>query len=293
MDRNASQPQITTAPDGTATAVWRLYNGSNEIIQAATRPPGGSFGTPVDLSATDQNGTGPQVTTAPDGSATSVWQSFKVSEYVIQAISTAQPTFTLDAALTGPGGGRVASAPSGIDCGSDCSESYLSYTPVTLTATPDSGSTFEGWGGDCEGAAGNTCELTMLEDQNVTAGFTAPPNPPSAGKPKLKINKFKPKKPKVKRGKKVKIKVTGKNVGDKAAKNAKLCLRIKKGVKKKLKPKGKRCKKLGRLAPGQAKKKKFKLKATRKAKKGRYKVKVKLSAANAETVKRAVKLKVR
>ncbi|MBK5111463.1 MAG: hypothetical protein JJE10_08945, partial [Thermoleophilia bacterium] len=43
----AFAPQITTAPDGTATVVWARGNGTNFIIQAATRPPGGSFGAPV------------------------------------------------------------------------------------------------------------------------------------------------------------------------------------------------------------------------------------------------------
>ena len=48
--QEADHPQVTTGPDGTTTAVWERDDGAYDIIQAATRPPGGSFGAPVDLS---------------------------------------------------------------------------------------------------------------------------------------------------------------------------------------------------------------------------------------------------
>ena len=46
---------------------------------------------------------------------------------------------TLDALANG---GTVTSAPVGIDCGADCSETYDYNTTVVLTATPDAGFTF-------------------------------------------------------------------------------------------------------------------------------------------------------
>ena len=69
------------------------------------------------------------------------------------------------------GSGTVSSTPSGIDCGSDCTEDYDSDTSVTLTATPDTGATFTGWSGDCTGTA-ETCTVTMSAAQSVTATFT-------------------------------------------------------------------------------------------------------------------------
>jgi hypothetical protein len=111
---------------------------------------------------------------------------------------------------------------------------------------------------------------------------------------RLKVRKVKLKRPKVKRGKTVKIKVTAKNVGGTKTSNAKLCLKIKGGVKKKLKPKGKSRKKLGSLAPGKAKTRALKLKATKNAKKGKkYKATIKLNGKGANAVTKAVRVKVR
>mgnify|MGYP001106961386 CR=1 FL=1 len=80
-------------------------------------------------------------------------------------------TYTLSVYKSGSGSGRVTSSPSGINCGSDCSESYNSGTTVTLTATPDSGSTFAGWSGDCSGTG--SCTLTMNSNKAVVANFNS------------------------------------------------------------------------------------------------------------------------
>ncbi|RJQ48256.1 MAG: hypothetical protein C4538_04135 [Nitrospiraceae bacterium] len=60
---------------------------------------------------------------------------------------------------------------SGISCGNDCSQSYAHGTPVTLTATPDSGWTFGSWSG-CDSTSGTNCYVTMNGDKTVTAQFT-------------------------------------------------------------------------------------------------------------------------
>lgn len=81
-------------------------------------------------------------------------------------------TFPLTVLKAGVGAGTVTSNPAGIDCGLDCGESYVQATAVTLTATPNAGSTFGGWsGGGCAGTG--TCVVTMNAAQTVTATFNA------------------------------------------------------------------------------------------------------------------------
>ncbi|EGW21449.1 RHS repeat domain-containing protein [Methylobacter tundripaludum] len=77
---------------------------------------------------------------------------------------------TLTTAKTGSGTGAITSSPAGIDCGPTCSGIYDWSTPVTLTATPATDSTFKGWTGACTGTT-TTCTVTMDQAQNVSADF--------------------------------------------------------------------------------------------------------------------------
>ena len=79
-------------------------------------------------------------------------------------------TYALTVTKSGAGAGTVTSTPAGINCGSDCNESYSSGTLVTLAAAPASGSTFAGWSGACSGTGG--CTVTMNAAKTVTATFT-------------------------------------------------------------------------------------------------------------------------
>ena len=87
---------------------------------------------------------------------------------------TAAPTFPLTVTLAGDGAGSVTSDPAGIDCPEDCSEDYDDGTLVTLAATPEPGSLFSGWSGDC---SGESCTVTMDQARSVTATFDLEPTP--------------------------------------------------------------------------------------------------------------------
>jgi Divergent InlB B-repeat domain len=79
-------------------------------------------------------------------------------------------TLGLNVIKSGNGNGAVVSSPSGITCGSDCSESYASGASVKLTATAASGSVFRGWsGGGCNKAI--TCTVVVNGSTSVTALF--------------------------------------------------------------------------------------------------------------------------
>jgi hypothetical protein len=77
--------------------------------------------------------------------------------------------YPLSVSKTGTGSGTVTSAPAGINCGTTCSANYSSGTPVTLTASAASGSTFAGWSSPCSGTG--TCTVTMNNSWSVTATF--------------------------------------------------------------------------------------------------------------------------
>jgi hypothetical protein len=89
------------------------------------------------------------------------------SNHSVTAVFT--NVYTLNASLFGTGSGAVTG--SGINCGTTCTATYDSGTVVTLTATPDSDSTFDHWDGACTGSG--PCTVTMNSDQSVTAVFTA------------------------------------------------------------------------------------------------------------------------
>jgi FtsP/CotA-like multicopper oxidase with cupredoxin domain len=83
-------------------------------------------------------------------------------------------TATLTVAKDGTGAGTVlaGSAPGGISCGVDCTETYNAGTTVVLKGVPAPGSLLTGWtGGGCSGTG--DCVTTVSGAATVTATFTA------------------------------------------------------------------------------------------------------------------------
>jgi len=82
----------------------------------------------------------------------------------------AGPENTIEITLAGSGTGVVTSDPAWITCPANCGP--MDWTPgarVTLLATPDAGSTFAGWSGDCSGSG--SCILVVSGHMRVTATF--------------------------------------------------------------------------------------------------------------------------
>jgi hypothetical protein len=79
--------------------------------------------------------------------------------------------YSLTVNKSGTGSGTVTSSPARITCGPDCKGGFQAGSIVTLTATPDQGSTFAGWsGGGCSG--NGQCVLVMSATTTVTANFS-------------------------------------------------------------------------------------------------------------------------
>ena len=97
-----------------------------------------------------------------------------VNRSVTATFNPAPPDLvTLTVEKRGPGDGTVTSDPAGISCGGTCQASYPRGTVVTLTATPNEGSSFAGWqrgGGSCDNDSG-PCVLPMDVNRNANARF--------------------------------------------------------------------------------------------------------------------------
>lgn len=90
---------------------------------------------------------------------------------VTATFTTSATTFALTVSVTGNG---TVAGPS-ISCtsagGSTCSADVSTGTTVTLTAQPNSGASFTGWGGACAGTS-LSCSVTMSSAKSVTASFS-------------------------------------------------------------------------------------------------------------------------
>jgi phospholipase C len=88
---------------------------------------------------------------------------------VTATFNLSAPPIQLTVQSAGAGTGTVTSNPAGISCPTTCTASFATGTPVVLTATAATGSTFGGWSGACTGTG--TCSLTLTANTSVTATF--------------------------------------------------------------------------------------------------------------------------
>jgi hypothetical protein len=106
--------------------------------------------------------------------AKAVDTSSNATQYSVSVNKSALPHYELT--ITKNGSGTVVSDPVGIYCGASgvswiCSNSFVSNAVVKLSAIPNLGSSFSGWGGACAGN-GSICMVTMSRAKAVTATFS-------------------------------------------------------------------------------------------------------------------------
>lgn len=116
VDQDADLPKIVVDAHGRATAIWRIYDGTDWIIQASTKPFGGSWTTADNLSRGGQAEEA-QIAIDPLGNITVVWCKKEGSNYTIQASTNV----------------LCPSATDLIDLSTDVSQSSLSSTTPTVS----------------------------------------------------------------------------------------------------------------------------------------------------------------
>lgn len=83
--QDAVQPQVAINSSGDAVATWARFDGSNFIVQGSTFTFGGSWSTPVNLSATGLDSFLPEVAIDSSGNAVAVWMGSDGTNYLIRS----------------------------------------------------------------------------------------------------------------------------------------------------------------------------------------------------------------
>ncbi len=145
---------VTGSPTDSGEVTVALTDGRSVLLRFNAAAPGGT----IEI----RNGSGQILVSEPLAST-------------VEAIPDTIPTQeSLTVSKTGTGSGIVTSLPAGISCGSTCNGLFDSGTPITLSASANSGSTFTGWtGAGCSGTG--TCQITIGGTTTVSAAFTPIP----------------------------------------------------------------------------------------------------------------------
>jgi len=174
-------PALASDSDGNFVVVWTStgQDGSSDGVFGqgfnAAGPPMGSEFRANSFTAGSQQV--PALASAANGSFVVVWNSASQDGSSYGVFGQRFGVDRLTVSKAGTGTGTVTSIPAGINCGTDCAETYSHGTSVILTAATDPTSTFAGWsGGGCSGTG--TCTVSMTVATTVTATFTLITSPP-------------------------------------------------------------------------------------------------------------------
>ena len=192
VDNSGSSPavQVAVGPDGTTTITWIRFDGSNRIVQAATRAANATtFSTPIDVSTTLQKDMdcfcSPAVAIGPDGTTTITWYGITAgTNYIVQAATRAAnaTTFSTPINLSTTGqdayNPQVATGPDGTTTitwmgynGSNLIVQAVTATPssvLTITKTGNGAVTSTPANINC----GTTCTATIANLTTITLTAT-------------------------------------------------------------------------------------------------------------------------
>jgi hypothetical protein len=86
---DALSPDVAVDAKGRVTVVWYRFDGTHHVIEATSRPAGGSWSEPVDVSEDDNDAYDPRISVAPSGTVTAVWHGTEGALSVVRAASRA------------------------------------------------------------------------------------------------------------------------------------------------------------------------------------------------------------
>ncbi len=176
---------------GTITTIVTAISGWSTVTNQAKPRLGVAGGEPTTLedvaftvsgiseaSTVEVVGEGRSLSMDSSGVFTDDFDEYDVHIYKITGETTT--TYTVTVTKAGTGTGTVLSYPSGVTCGTDCSESYVAGNTITLTATPSTNSDFTGWSGTYGCTGTSTCVVSSIAaNAAVTATFTLKETPPT------------------------------------------------------------------------------------------------------------------
>ena len=91
-----------------------------------------------------------------------------------------EPDFSVTVALAGTGRGTVTGAPGGFSCNNvggattgTCQATFSGSTDLTISATAEAGSTFDGWSGNGINCPTSACTVTISSSNTITATFNS------------------------------------------------------------------------------------------------------------------------
>ncbi len=83
--KDAFEPELVVAPDGTVIAVWTRSDGTNFRIQSSNRTPSGAWAAAQTISDPGMSASGPAIAVDPSGNALAVWTQSDGSDLRINA----------------------------------------------------------------------------------------------------------------------------------------------------------------------------------------------------------------
>ncbi len=146
---------VSSSPSGIScgTQCEQDFNQGTSVTLTATADSGSSF---TGWSGACTGVSGCSVDMSSDQAVTANFQTTSTTEYNV--------------VVSAGDGGRIISSPNGIDCGSDCTASFIDGTNLHLYAEPDPGFVLQNWTGQCSGS--NACDLLVDSDMTIGAAFT-------------------------------------------------------------------------------------------------------------------------